>query len=84
VETESGRVNALLKRCKMFLINWWGKCWYGESEWKRRKAGVSGIAEQWKEPYFSHPLDKMAWELRKNRFKTNGHIGNEGKTEETA
>jgi hypothetical protein len=53
----------------MFLIEFFGKWWYGQQEWDRRKSGHSGINENWVEPYFSHPLERRAWELRKKRFK---------------
>jgi len=53
----------------MFLINFFGKMWYGEKEWDRRKSGEHGIEENWIEPRFYHPLDKKAWELRRKKFK---------------
>ena len=31
--TENGRVSALRKRCKMFLINFLGRLWFGSERW---------------------------------------------------
>jgi|DEB0MinimDraft_6_1074348.scaffolds.fasta_scaffold27747_5 hypothetical protein len=54
----------------MFLVNFVGKIWYGKSEWERRCRGEYFEGERKNiEPYFSHPLEKKAWELRKARFK---------------
>ena len=60
----------------MFLINLIGKAWYGEVEWNKRKTGQPLIDRQWVEPYFSHPLEREAWLMRRSKFrKSDGHTG---------
>jgi len=67
----------------MFLLNWFGEFWYGEREWGRRKEGRHNLDDTVIEPYFSHPLDREAWKQRKQRFTTDGHIGQPAEEEST-
>jgi len=65
----------------MFLLNWFGRFWYGENEWQRRKEGRHNIDDTVVEPYFRHPLDREAWKLRKQRFTSDGHTEQPDKKE---
>ena len=67
----------------MFLVNWFGRFWYGKEEWQRRKQGLHNVDDTIVEPYFSHPLDREAWKLRKQRFRTHGHTGQPAEKEST-
>ncbi|MEY2908803.1 MAG: hypothetical protein RLZZ602_1326 [Pseudomonadota bacterium] len=55
----------------MILINFFGKMWFGEVEWNKRKTGQALIDRQWVEPYFSHPLEREAWLMQRSKFRKN-------------